>query len=317
MKIAYGDGWNWYQLGPQEKTKALELIDSEHWPECRKWFQGVPSENVNCLDIDVVSADHEALYGSLIYQQDAKEEHDRSVFHFYVTKDYFFTMNFDFSVFEGFSDKRMRHRLKRCKNAPEAFLALAGELVHAYFKELEQFENDLRTLKWKFHHDNNKSIIEAIHKLRHELLIMKSLVMTMKKIAMAIQETFVFKNFDETEQRRTFYEIDRVLTLIKDYAGDINYLLHSEEVVTSHRGNEIFKALTIFTTLFTPVTAFGALWGMNFENMPELSFKHGYLYSLILIAGSTVLVYLYLKKKGWTGDLLKDKKKYIKKKEYF
>ena len=317
MKIFYGKGWNWHRLGPQEKTKALELIQTHHWPECQKWFLGVPSENINCLEINVASNECEAMYGSLIYQQDAEEEHNRSVFHFYLTKDCLFTMNFDLSVFEGVHPKQVEHQLNRCKDAPEAFLVLVGELVNAYFVELEQFENNLRTLKWKFHHDNNKSIIEAIHKLRHELLIMKSLVMTMKKLAMAVKEAFVSKHFDGIEQCRTLYKIDRVITLIKDYANDINYLLHSEEVVTSHRGNEIFKALTIFTTLFTPVTAFGALWGMNFKYMPELSFKYGYLYSLVLIGFSTVMVYLYLKKKGWTGDLLKDKKKYMKRKSSF
>lgn len=65
------------------------------------------------------------------------------------------------------------------------------------------------------------------------------------------------------------------------------------------------------------MTAFGALWGMNFEVMPELSLKYGYLFSLILIAVSTALVYWYLKKKGWTGDLLRDKKRYMKRKGSF
>ncbi|MDI5790770.1 CorA family divalent cation transporter [Bacillus licheniformis] len=46
------------------------------------------------------------------------------------------------------------------------------------------------------------------------------------------------------------------------------------------------------------MTAFGALWGMNFEVMPELSLKYGYLFSLILIAVSTALVYWYLKRKA-------------------
>lgn len=40
---------------------------------------------------------------------------------------------------------------------------------------------------------------------------------------------------------------------------------------------------------------------MNFSVMPELNWKYGYLFSLLLILTSTVLIYLYLKKKGWTG----------------
>jgi Mg2+ and Co2+ transporter CorA len=97
----------------------------------------------------------------------------------------------------------------------------------------------------------------------------------MKKVAMGLKETFLSKSFDEIEQRRTFYEIDRGMSLIKEYANEINYLLHSEEVVTSHRGNEIFKALTISRRFYAD-DGFRRLWGMNFEVMPELSLKYGY-----------------------------------------
>ncbi|WP_307892724.1 magnesium transporter CorA family protein [Bacillus swezeyi] len=317
MRVFQGEGWTWYQLGPHEKTKAQGLIQPDHWPGCRKWFQGVPSTNINCLDFNVAAQDREALYGSYIYDQAPEEEQNRSAFHFYLTKNYFFTMNLDLSVFEELGSRRMHEQLMRCDDAAEAFLVLLGELMRVYLKELEHFEVQLGKLRWGFHHDNNKSIIELIHKRRHELLIMRSLILSMKKIGMGVKEAFVSKDFDATEQRRTFCEIDRGMGLIKEYANEINYLLHSEEVVTSHRGNEIFKALTIFTTIFTPMTSFGALWGMNFEVMPELSLKYGYLFSLILIFSSTVLVYLYLKKKGWTGDLLKDKKRYMKRKGFF
>jgi Mg2+ and Co2+ transporter CorA len=43
--------------------------------------------------------------------------------------------------------------------------------------------------------------------------------------------------------------------------------------------------------------------------MPELEWKFGYILSIILIVVSTILLYGYLKIKGWTGDILKGKKK--------
>jgi magnesium transporter len=69
------------------------------------------------------------------------------------------------------------------------------------------------------------------------------------------------------------------------------------------------KTLTVITTVFTPIMAFGALWGMNFKDMPELEWRFGYILSIALITISTLLLYGYLKIKGWTGDLLKSKKK--------
>ena len=86
-------------------------------------------------------------------------------------------------------------------------------------------------------------------------------------------------------------------------------MAHLEEVVSTHRGNEIMKTLTVLTALFTPLMALSALWGMNFEAMPELKWKYGYLIAITLIAVSTLAIYLYLRMKGWMGDILTGRKK--------
>ncbi|CAF5005827.1 unnamed protein product, partial [Rotaria socialis] len=40
--------------------------------------------------------------------------------------------------------------------------------------------------------------------------------------------------------------------------------------------NEIVKILTIISTIFIPLTFITGLYGMNFQNMPELRYKYGY-----------------------------------------
>ena len=42
-----------------------------------------------------------------------------------------------------------------------------------------------------------------------------------------------------------------------------------------HRMNEVMKVLTIVATIFIPLTFVAGIYGMNFENMPELSWKWG------------------------------------------
>ena len=57
------------------------------------------------------------------------------------------------------------------------------------------------------------------------------------------------------------------------------------------------------------MTALGALWGMNFKYMPELEWKYSYLIALLFIIFTTAGMYMYMRFKGWTGDLLRVKKK--------
>lgn len=65
------------------------------------------------------------------------------------------------------------------------------------------------------------------------------------------------------------------------------------------RMNKIINRLTIISSIFIPLTFLVGVWGMNFRNMPELTWKYGYLYawaSLLLVA---VGVIVWLKRKGW------------------
>ena len=67
--------------------------------------------------------------------------------------------------------------------------------------------------------------------------------------------------------------------------------------------NQIIKTLTIVSTIFAPLTFIAGIYGMNFENMPELKWKFGYLYSLILMILIALFQAYFLWKRGWFQDL--------------
>jgi len=126
---------------------------------------------------------------------------------------------------------------------------------------------------------------------------------------MAIEEVNLHEPCEGRIFPMTCKRIERALTLLQEYEHELDSIINLEEVISSHRGNEITKTLTVITTVFTPIMAFGALWGMNFKHMPELEWTWGYPLSIVMIVISTVLLYAYLRIKGWTGDLLKGKKR--------
>lgn len=63
--------------------------------------------------------------------------------------------------------------------------------------------------------------------------------------------------------------------------------------------NDIMKRLTIVSTVFIPLTFLVGIWGMNFDVMPELRLKHGYLIAWIVMAGIALSIFVYFKKKKW------------------
>jgi magnesium transporter len=63
--------------------------------------------------------------------------------------------------------------------------------------------------------------------------------------------------------------------------------------------NEGIKFLTALTAVTIPAVVVGTWYGMNFQHMPELSSAHGYIYAVGLTLVGTLVMILYLKKKGW------------------
>jgi magnesium transporter len=63
--------------------------------------------------------------------------------------------------------------------------------------------------------------------------------------------------------------------------------------------NDIFKVLTIVSVVGIPPTLIASMYGMNFHNMPELSWRYGYQFGLALILISTIVPILWFKWRGW------------------
>jgi Mg2+ and Co2+ transporter CorA len=144
---------------------------------------------------------------------------------------------------------------------------------------------------------------------RHEVLVWKNLMIPIVEIREAIPEVFGEKSDKGRHQHRTSRRITRCHDIIREYDSEIREIVDLETVIVSYRGNEIVKTLTIITAMFTPIAGWGALWGMNFDFMPELNWKYGYVLALTVISLSTLLLYLYLKKKHWMGSVLQSLEK--------
>lgn len=69
--------------------------------------------------------------------------------------------------------------------------------------------------------------------------------------------------------------------------------------IISNKMNQVMKTLTIIATIFIPLTFVAGIYGMNFENMPELSWRYGYFAVWAVMAGITVVMLMLFKKRKW------------------
>jgi magnesium transporter len=63
--------------------------------------------------------------------------------------------------------------------------------------------------------------------------------------------------------------------------------------------NEVMKLLTIISTIFIPLTFIAGVYGMNFENMPELKWQYGYYGILAVMVLLTLAMVMYFRRRCW------------------
>lgn len=69
--------------------------------------------------------------------------------------------------------------------------------------------------------------------------------------------------------------------------------------MSSHHLNSVMQILTVFTVIFVPLTFLAGIYGMNFQNMPELNSNIGYFIVLGVMVLAAVLQFTYFRKRGW------------------
>ncbi len=94
-------------------------------------------------------------------------------------------------------------------------------------------------------------------------------------------------------------DLNTLLDYTSFYMEKIDSIQNSLLGLITIRQNEAVKVFTVLATIFLPATLIASIFGMNFEYMPELSWKFGYPYSLFLMVFVTLALLLWVRRKGW------------------
>jgi magnesium transporter len=91
----------------------------------------------------------------------------------------------------------------------------------------------------------------------------------------------------------------RVVNLTQSYQEILAGILSIHLSLASNKMNDVMKVLTIFTAVILPMTLITGIYGMNFENMPELHTHYGYFVVLGILVIIGIAMTLYFRLKRW------------------
>ncbi len=141
------------------------------------------------------------------------------------------------------------------------------------------------------------------HNLSHQILALRRRTMALWRATRPEQEVFKLlasENFPYLEDDNRLFFVDladrmqEVVNDLDDYRGGLAEAVEAYSSLQSNEINKVMRVLTVITVLALPATTIASIYGMNFY-IPEVHWRFGYYYSLLLMAVATGLVLIYMK----------------------
>ncbi len=201
----------------------------------------------------------------------------------------------------------VRERLKtgsgriRTRKPDYLAYALIDNVVDRYFEVLDHFEARMEGLEAEIAAKPTREAKENILQLKFQMLALRKSVMPLREAIGKFSRSECPSVEESTGLfvRDLYDHVLRIADLVETYRDMLNgiqELYHSE---LSLRTNNVMQVLTIITTIFVPLTFLVGVYGMNFDNMPELHWKHGYFYLWGFMLAISIALIFYFRRKKW------------------
>src|SRR5690606_26856718 len=143
--------------------------------------------------------------------------------------------------------------------------------------------------------------LAQLYSLKREMLTIRRMVWPLRDVIYRLErdDLKLIKQETRVYLRDVYDHIIRVIDAVENMRDLLGGMLDLYQSTMGNRMNAVIKVLTIISTIFIPLTFVVGVYGMNFENMPELEWKYGYLAAWALMIGMVVGMLVYFKKKKW------------------
>ena len=159
---------------------------------------------------------------------------------------------------------------------------LIDTMVDEYFPPVYELEDKLNSIEDNTKNETIAELIDQLFDLRNDLSKLRRTILPMRDLLYRMINSERLSYLKEqhlyfNDVHDHLLKLSEMLETYRDFSSDIrdNYLS-----VNSNNMNTTMMTLTVITTIFMPLTFIVGLYGMNFEYMPELSWRYGYFFVL-------------------------------------
>ena len=204
-------------------------------------------------------------------------------------------------IFSGVNDSiKDMHNLR--KNGPDDLLYyLLDQIVDNYFTTIETIGTKIDNLEDYLLDNPTKEFLSRVHSIKRQLIYMRSLLYHMRNVTSSLSKN----EFDLIDGKTIYYlrdvndQIMQIIDLVETYRDVCSNMLDTYLSSIGNKTNEVMKVLTIFSSIFIPLTFLAGVYGMNFKYFPEINWKYGYLGFWVISFLLIGFMIRFFRKKGW------------------
>jgi magnesium transporter len=172
--------------------------------------------------------------------------------------------------------------------------------VDQYLPVLENFEKKIDDVEGRIFTAPTEAVLTDVLAFKKALMRLRRIAGHQRDILLRL----VRREFPVIDEKAIYGLRDvadhlvRIADLADTYRDVVAGALEAHLSIVSNRTNEIMRVLTIIATLFIPLTFIVGVYGMNFDHMPELHWRYGYLGVWVIMLGVAAGMYWYFRRRG-------------------
>lgn len=199
--------------------------------------------------------------------------------------------------------QRIKSKGSRLRGNDAGFLAysLLDAVVDSCFPILEYYSDRAEELEDLVLDRTQKNLINEIHQLKRDLLLLHRLLWPMRDVVSTLQRD-PHECISETTRvylRDLYDHVMQIIDILENYREMASDLTETYLSAISNRMNEIMKVLTIIGTIFIPLTFLAGVYGMNFHYLPELDKVWAYPAFWVVCLLTAIIMLRQFHRRGW------------------
>ncbi len=179
--------------------------------------------------------------------------------------------------------------------------AILDSIVDQNFVLIDALDEAITSLEEELFDRPTPQTMHGIQRLKRELISIRRYVSPIRELMAELlrSESALIQASTAIYLRDVSDHVVRVIELLESYRDILSGLIEIYISGVSNKMNEVMKVLTLFASIFIPLTFLTGIYGMNFDYMPELKYRWSYpiLWGAFISIPTVLLV--YFKKKDW------------------